>query len=670
MLYMPFVDGLRALAIIAVVAYHAFPGVITGGFAGVDVFFVISGFLITSLVVNEISDGSFSLYRFFVRRARRLLPAAFACLVVVTVLAGFILLPDAFWYYGRSLLSFVGFFANVFFYDTGGYFSAPAIEKPLLHTWSLSLEDQFYLTWPLFLMLAAPFLSKRTIIGVVLIAIAASLWLAEAKVAVNQEYAFFMLPARAWELLSGAALALVAPQIKLGRTASESLSIAGLIAVLGSFFLLSSSSDFPGLNAVPACLGTVAIIAGCISQNVSLRQVLSYRPAIFVGLISYSLYLWHWPLLALASYRLERPLNAGEASVIVLISVIAAAASWRWVERPFRVSHRPAEGATRDRSDLKFVTAALSCLLVLGAAAGTIKAMKGVPERFASDSRRILSQLVAGNPNRRACDNFQNVFANDDICNFGKRREPGGSYEIALFGDSMSDHWTPLVAKYAEDHNLSGRQVTNGGCALFFGVSIPAQKEDKARECASYQSEAKKFIEQNSNLKIAVVSGYWEKWLALLNAADKGQVKSTDQAASALSNFDQALETTVRTFTDRGIKVVMIGQIPTYDPLPVRCIISAIENHRDAASCGKLKTAALDELKRSNAALLRVAAANPGVSVSLPSDFMCQQERCSPVMDGVLLYKNGGHVNQFGSRLLERFVKFPEIAQESSLPRS
>lgn len=424
MVYLPFVDGLRALAIIAVVAYHAFPGVMTGGFSGVDVFFVISGFLITSLVASEISNGSFSLYHFFVRRARRLLPAAFVCVVVVTALASFILLPDALWYYGRSLLSFVGLYANFFFYWTGGYFSTPALEKPLLHTWSLSVEDQFYLTWPLFLMLATPFLSRRIIIGIVVIAIAASLWMAEAKVAVDQEYAFFMLPARAWELLSGAALALVAPRIKLGRAAGEALSIAGFMAVLGSFLLLSSSSDFPGLNAVPPCFGTVAIIAGCISQNVSLRQMLSSRPLVFIGLISYSLYLWHWPLLALASYRLERPLEAGEASVIVLISLIAAAVSWRWVEKPFRVSHRPAEDATRDRSDLKFLTAAVSCVLFMLTAAGTIKGMKGFPERFAPDTRRILSQLVAGNPTRMACDQFENVFANDEICNFGKRRAP------------------------------------------------------------------------------------------------------------------------------------------------------------------------------------------------------------------------------------------------------
>ncbi|HET6389376.1 acyltransferase family protein [Hyphomicrobium sp.] len=669
MVYLPFIDGLRGLAIIAVVGYHAFPGVMSGGFAGVDVFFVISGFLITSLVTSEISDGRFSLYRFLVRRTRRLLPAAFVCVAVVTVLATIILLPDALWYYGRSLLSFAGLYANFFFYYSGGYFSAPDLEKPLLHTWSLAAEDQFYLTWPLFLMLAAPLLSKRALVGVVLSGVATSLWFAEAEVAVDRAFAFFMLSTRAWELLGGAALALISTQLKFSRAGSEALSIAGVIAVIGSFFLLSPVSRFPGLSAVPACLGIAAIIAACLSHNVLLRQLLSCRPLVFAGLVSYSLYLWHWPLLALASYRLERPLHASEAAHIVVVSVIAAVISWRWIERPFRTS-RPADGA-RDPFDLKFVATALSCLLIMAVAGGAIKAMRGWPERFGPEARRVLNQLVAGNPHRKACDMLENVFANDGICNFGKRRPAGASYEIALFGDSMGDHWAPLVAKYAEDHHLSGRQVTNGGCALLFGVALPAEDEDKTQECAAYQREAMKFIERNPGLKIAVISNYWEKWLFRVNAAAAAKGKGADQSSRpAALDFEQALKETVRTFTGHGIKVVMIGQIPSYGGLPVRCIISAVESHRDVSNCGMSKMEAVDSLKRSNDALTRVAARNPRVSLSLPVEFMCGEERCSPIMDGVLLYKNGGHVNQYGSQLLGRFVKFPSIGEEPSLPPS
>jgi peptidoglycan/LPS O-acetylase OafA/YrhL len=626
-------------------------------------------------VATEISNGSFSLYRFFVRRARRLLPALFVCLVIVTLLAGAILLPDAYWYYGRSLLSVMRIYSNVFFYHSGGYFSAPDLEKPLLHTWSLAVEDQFYLTWPLFFMLAAHFASKRAILVVVLFSLAGSLWFAETKVLVDREFAFFMLSTRAWELLSGVALALAASRIKLGAAASEALAVGGMISILASFFLLTPDSNVPGLAAVPVCCGTLAIIVACMSHNVLLRRALSFKPIVFIGLISYSLYLWHWPLLALASYRLERSLHAEEAFAIVLISLVLAALSWRWIEKPFRVSHRLSNPSTRTFSDRQFIVAALSSVVVLVALGGTIKGMKGFPGRYAADSQRVLTELVDGNPVRMACDNYQNVFAHEDICNFGKKRSADGAYEIALFGDSMADHWTPLVAKYAKDHGLSGRQVTNGGCVLLFGVPIPAGTAAKVRECASYQTAAKKFIERNPHLKIAVISGFWEKWLHLLDvpAENKGgreKANLQDSVGDATPDFDKALENTVRVFTDRGIKVVLIGQIPTYDSLPVRCIISAVEKHLDASQCGMSRTEALNELRSSNAALSRIAAANPNVSVSLPSDYMCQQERCSPMMNGVLLYKNGGHVNVVGSRLLERYVKFPEIDAAPMIPRS
>ena len=151
MIYLPFVDGLRAVAIIAVVLFHAFPALVPGGFAGVDVFFVISGFLITRFIAAEMHAGTFSFSQFYIRRARRLLPAAVVCLLCISALAGFVLLPDAYHYFGRSLLASILMYANIFFYTTGGYFSAPALEKPLLHIWSLAVEDQFYLTWPLML---------------------------------------------------------------------------------------------------------------------------------------------------------------------------------------------------------------------------------------------------------------------------------------------------------------------------------------------------------------------------------------------------------------------------------------------------------------------------------------------------------------------------------------
>ena len=665
MTYLPFVDGLRAVAILAVVAYHALPWTLPGGFAGVDVFFVISGFLITRSIAAEMADGSFTVPTFFVRRARRLLPAALVCFFAVAILAGFILLPDAYLYFGRSLLSAILMYANIFFYKTGGYFSAPSLEKPLLHTWSLSVEDQFYLTWPLLLMVLLPRLSRGVLIALAVGIALASLVYAEVTLVKDSEYAFFQLPTRAWELLAGALVALGGARLTLSKGVATVLSISGLTAIGASFATLSPDAHFPGVGAAPAVLGTAAIIAAGLHQTTFVSQMLALRPMVFCGLISYSLYLWHWPLIALWNYALERPLDATEAAAVVAASFVLAVASWRFVEQPFRQRHEPHGAHALTASDKRFAVGALAGVVgIIGVAMG-LKVLKGLPQRYDANVQTILEQMVAGNPVRRWCDDHQNIFKNDEACTFGRKKKAGESYDVALFGDSMSDHWTPLVAMFAEERQFAFRQVTNGGCALLFGIDIPAKPQAKARECGLYQKNAEKFVEANPKLKLAVISSYWEKWLWLLenpgSADDGSREASARETAAPSPRFDKVLQETLEVFTKRGVQVLLIGQIPTYGTLPVRCIVAGARVASDAAACGMSREDAMAQLQRSNAALKRVAAALPGVSVSLPYDYMCQQTRCAPIADGTMLYKNGGHVNRFGAEYLRRFVEFPSL---------
>jgi peptidoglycan/LPS O-acetylase OafA/YrhL len=672
MTYLPFVDGLRAVAILAVVAFHAWPRAVPGGFAGVDVFFVISGFLITRFIAAEMADGRFSLARFFVRRARRLLPAALVCFVSISALSAFVLLPDAYWYFGRSLLSAVLMYANIFFYRTGGYFSAPSLEKPLLHTWSLAVEDQFYLTWPLLLLILLPRVSRKALCGIAVAMLLVSLAFAEFKIGRDPEFAFFQLPTRAWELLIGALLALSASRLALSQPIANALAVSGFAAILGSFALLSPDAHFPGLGALPACLGTAAIVASGLNQTNLTTRTLALPPVVFTGLISYSLYLWHWPLIALASYRIERPLVPVEAAAVIAVSALMAFLSWRFVERPFRSRHiggtsnEPARQAL-PQVDRRFVAGALSGVVLAACVALVLKIERGFPQRYHAGVRAVLEQMVSGNPVRSSCDNYQNIFRNDAVCNFGRKKTAGESYEVAVFGDSMADHWTPLVAKFAQLKNLAGRQVTNGGCGLFFGVDIPATPGAKARECAAYQREAEKFIAENPKLKVAVISGYWEKWLGrieaqkILTEAELPVSKTAIGGAIAAPRFDAVLAKTVKVFTDRGIKVLLIGQIPGYPELPVRCVVASIEEGSDAAKCGKPKTAAIAELATSNQALTRAAGNSPLVSTDLPLDYMCQTDRCSPILKGTYLYHDGGHLNRYGSEILGEFLRFPEL---------
>lgn len=659
MTYLPFIDGLRAVAILAVVAYHALPASMPGGFVGVDVFFVISGFLITRFIASEMTDGTFSLANFYVRRARRLLPAAIVCFLVIAVLAGFVLLPDAYWYYGRSLLSAILMYANLFFYNTGGYFSAPSLEKPLLHTWSLSVEDQFYLTWPLLLLMLLPRISRAKLVVVAAVIAIASLVFAEAAIARDPEFAFFQLPARAWELLAGASIALLGPRVLHAATANI-VALIGAVAICASFALLSSAAHFPGLGALAAVAGTAAIIYSSQHQKTLISRALAWKPVVFIGLISYSLYLWHWPLIALWSYHLERPLDVSEAVIVVALSFAIAIVSWRFVERPFRHGLKH-DGASLSASDTRFVIGALGGVVAVIGVAMALKVLKGVPERYTAEVQTALVQMVSGNPVRGTCDNFQNVMRNDAACNLGRKKAASESYDVALFGDSMADHWTPLVAKFAEERQLSFRQVTNGGCALLFGVDIPARPAAKAHECKRYQEEAEKFIAANPKLKLAVISAFWEKWLGRIERPDDSSDMPRDPSGGDASpKFDKVLSDTIAPFTSRGIKVVLIGQIPTYDTLHVRCIVTQVRQKADPAVCGMTREEADRQLQRSDAALKR-AAALPGVTVSLPSAYMCQSVRCSPIADGTLLYKNGGHVNRFGAEYLRRFIEFPTL---------
>lgn len=664
MIYLPFVDGLRAIAILSVVAYHALPASLPGGFVGVDVFFVISGFLITRQIADEISRRTFSLSHFFLRRLRRLVPAALVCLAVVTVLAAIILLPNAFRDYGRSLLASSMMYANVYFYLTGGYFSAPALETPLLHMWSLAVEDQFYLTWPLLLMLLIPRVGNTTILVTSLLLIAASLVLCEVMLPRSPDFVFYMLPTRAWELLTGALIALAAARIRLPQAAAEGVGLAGVVAIAASAAMLSSHETFPGLSAAPAVFGTAAVIVSGLSAQTAVTRFLSLPPVVFVGLISYSLYLWHWPLIALSSYVSERALTLPEALGVVAASFAIAYLSWRFVERPFRLRSHAAGMFVWKRADVTFAASGVGVAVLLALTGAGISIAKGLPSRFDDTVQPFLDQMVSGNPWRRKCDDFQNIFLNDDICNFGRRKAIGESYEVAVFGDSMADHWVPLVAKYAKSNALAGRQVTNGGCALLFGTPVPASPPSKALECANYQREARAWLDANPGLKLAVISGYWSKWTRLLDeAAPPAPANGAASAASAATKTDieSAMRKTIRVFTERGIKVLLIGQIPTYERLPTRCIVSAKYSNTDPGRCGVTAEAAAEELGESDRALKLLAAGNPALEVFLPSNVMCAKERCPPVVNGIMLYKNEAHLNRFGAEYLRPFVRFPEL---------
>lgn len=342
MFYRPEVDGLRAVAVIPVILFHAGLPLFSGGFVGVDVFFVISGYLITSIILAEIARNDFSLIRFYERRARRILPALFAVMLVSVICSWFILLPSDMLDFSQSLIAVSIFSSNILFFLETSYWDTASELKPLLHTWSLAVEEQYYLIFPIFLMLAYGF-GKRWLLSILVIISIVSLCIAHFGSQSYPDAAFYLLPTRFWELALGAFLAFIPTNYdqhqervsNVRKWLTELLGLLGLILIIYSCVAFDDHTPFPSLYTLVPTIGALLIIAFA-SANTIVGRLLSLKLFVGIGLISYSLYLWHQPVLAFArhvSFPEPDPLTL---CVLILVIFILSILSWQFIEKPFR----------------------------------------------------------------------------------------------------------------------------------------------------------------------------------------------------------------------------------------------------------------------------------------------------------------------------------------------
>jgi peptidoglycan/LPS O-acetylase OafA/YrhL len=410
--YRPDIDGLRMVAIVPVVLYHAGLPFLSGGYVGVDVFFVISGFLITRILHEEITQDRFSLVGFYERRVRRILPALIV-VILATLLAGFMILPpEEFINLADSAIAASMFSSNFWFWiQTSDYFSSEAEFQLLLHTWSLAVEEQFYISFPI-LLWAISCWRKTITIWVVATLTVLSFLLAVIGVALDQPASFYLAPTRGWELGLGALLALGLSPPLTPRWVREVVAMAGFLAILTAIIFYDATTPFPGFAALLPCLGAAGLIwAG--SQGRSLAgQVLSLEPVVSIGLLSYSLYLWHWPILAfLRLYVGDVNLSLSLASAGLSASLIAASLSWRYVERPFR--RRAPDGFGRGQI---FAFSGIATTAVLVLAVG-ISIGDGLPNRYTTDGIAAIAGGSDRNPDKERC--FQ-IWPRSGLCRFGK----------------------------------------------------------------------------------------------------------------------------------------------------------------------------------------------------------------------------------------------------------
>ena len=332
--YRPEIDGLRAVAVLPVILFHAgIPG-FSGGFVGVDVFFVISGYLITSILIKDLDAGNFSLTRFYERRARRILPALSFVMLCCLPFAWAWMIPTDLANFGQSLIAVSVFASNILFWKESSYFAAAAEEKPLLHTWSLAVEEQFYLLFPLVIWALWRF-GRQPIFWLIVLVTGASLALSELGWRFKPDANFYLIPTRAWEFMIGALCALSAARQK----PSHILGLVGLGMILAAIVIFDKSTPFPSLYALVPVIGTALVIqyggAGSLAG-----RLLSLKPMVAIGLISYSAYLWHQPLFAFARLRLTEAPSLEVLLILSALSLVLAAFSWRFVEQPFRRKDR------------------------------------------------------------------------------------------------------------------------------------------------------------------------------------------------------------------------------------------------------------------------------------------------------------------------------------------
>jgi len=639
------IDGLRAIAVLAVVLYHfGIPG-LDGGFVGVDVFFVISGFLIGAILWREHqTTGRLSLGRFYLRRIRRLAPAFVAVAVVSSMFAWVILLPFEFREFGKMLIAATFYFSNILFFRQTGYFDTASEEKVLLHTWSLSVEEQFYIFLPLLTLLFAR--SKHTLIGVLILAWAASLVANIALTPVMQTATFYLFPFRAWELLTGVLLAIWGYERVENWVHHQALSWIGVALILGSVVLVQPGPGFPGFQVVAPVLGTALVLLNGRQDNF-VNAALSSRGFVFFGLISYSLYLWHWPVLVLSKYWRDGYSSASEVAFWLLVAMVLGTLSWRFVERPTRHSMAPAR--------IIFGTAIIASLS-LSVFGFLIYQNQGLPQRFSAKAQVHIAASADFLQDFSRCSVASDgVFAGQNICELGPA---GQKPSVIVWGDSHLRAFAEGIAAAADAAGTSGLLIWNAGCPPLFGLTktetYATPSEDTA--CNGFNAEMPSRLAQLSGIDRILLVGRWSYYASGRGVgldAENGisLVATSGETAPQDVLFADAVSTTVSALSRDFSQVFVLRQvpeIPTYDSRQFARKLA----HGQSTGLASVSQGAALERAATGAAPFDRAAASGNVKILDPWPRLCADGICPAVQNGRGLYFDNNHLTNTGARLL------------------
>jgi peptidoglycan/LPS O-acetylase OafA/YrhL len=624
--YRPDIDGLRALAVIAVIFFHSgIPG-FSGGYVGVDVFFVISGYLITQLL-EESRDQTArrTLATFYVRRMRRILPALLVTCLATAIVAVALFTPDELVNVGKYLAATPVLLSNVATWsERSGYFAPDVRQLPLSHLWSISVEEQFYLVYPLLLIAITRYrLPYRRLTLVVLAAVSLALcvWASHYKPLAN----YFFAPTRAWELLLGATLAIGGTPRIGHRIVAEGLAVASLLGIAIAVHLYTARTLYPGTATMLPCLATAVLLAtGSSPQPALVNRMLSWPPLVFVGLISYSLYLWHQPLLTFVGYYRIAPLTPASTAVPLAVTLLVAAASWRLIERPVRAR--------------VFMKSTRTLLVGVGVgSAGILLAglvlwnSGGFPQRFPPEARGLIVSMN-GSPEQVRCVEEVSLeqVREGRVCNYG----PGDtSAKVLLWGDSHALSLLPAVKALAKEHGMRAYFVAKYNCLPVFAPPSPTRIDPGVDRygCATFNAAV---VEAVARIKpdLIILDGAW----------------ANPEPPPHVPDIAAGIEQTVSHVGDHARSICVVFAVPKLRYTVSHALLVARRRHIPDDFLRLSRADALTQhLDMEHD--VRAIAQRSGLTVVDPKDALCPTDSCLYKDDDRSLYFDDTHLSAYGA---------------------
>lgn len=636
MIYRREIDGLRALAVIPVILFHAGFSLFSGGFVGVDVFFVISGYLITSILIEDIEQQRFSLWRFYERRARRLLPALFFVLLVCLPFAWQWMLAEQLKDFFASLFTVATFLSNLYFLTQINYFSPSAELQPLLHTWSLAVEEQYYLFFPPLLYLLFRLFQRKSVWLIVLLTVF-SLLLAQWLSGLNAERNFFFTLSRFWEIGVGSIATFVVR--RYGVRSNNSLALLGFLAIVVAIFTFDKATPFPSIYTLLPVLGVFLLVVYGGAETVVARW-LSWPPVVFVGLISYSAYLWHHPLYAFARLRSIYEPQWWVMLGLVVATLIMASLSWRFVEQPFR-GKKPWLSNRR-----QLFSVSLLGLSVFAAVGLWGYKTGGFPNRLPEHVAYIEKGIPALG---RTCPD-EGV----SPCVIGKKGDP----KVALFGDSHAAAYAGGFDPVLKNAGVS-MWLANGGCAPLLNY-YKRHATERDTVCANTMTQALHGVAENDRVTKVILAAQWGYYVYGWRYSSRQYIYTYDAGNNTVADnnpieFEKAFKATIEMLLNAGKEVVIVKALPEYDFDVAEALAKSVWRNQDPAQLTSPYNSYVERNKDFEY-MLQDSALN-SVNVVEIASYFCDQYLCKPYSEDTLpYYHDSNHLNQLGLKKVAESV--------------